>query len=210
MSAPRRAGQRLLTGHRKNARRIGKWVTEQGNAKSSASRIAVLLACGYVLLTTALRGPAIMWGFVLTWAWLAWRSGKGAAPAHPEQAPAEPPPTPRQAIARWVVQLIGDRPGVHLQELYPAMRALPGMQGHDDAALRQALRELDITVTRSLRIGDVEGRSGVRLADVLTLLSPDGEHPLSNGGDAGQTADSPGGEQPESAGERSGEEVKAA
>lgn len=208
MGTPRRAGLRLLTGHRANVRHIGKWVTEQENAKSSACRVAVLAACGYLLLTAAFRGPALMWGFVIAWVILAWRSGKGAAPR--EQAPIGVPETPQRAIARWIVQLIGDRPGVHLQELYPAMRALPGMQKHDEAALRQALRELGIPVTRSLRIGDIEGRSGVRLADMTALLSPAGEQPLSKGGDAGQTADSPGGEQPESAGERSGEEVKAA
>ncbi|MGQ4514238.1 hypothetical protein [Streptomyces sp. DW26H14] len=208
MSALHRAGHRLVAGHRKNVRRIGRWVTEQSNAKSSACRVAVLLACGYVLLTSAFRGPAIMWGFVVTWLFLAWRSGKGAAPR--EQAPVEAPETPRRAIAHWIVQLIGDRPGVHLAELYPAMRALPGMKGHDDAALRQALRELNITVTRSLRIGDVEGRSGVRLADVLALLSPDGEQPLSKGGDAGQAANSPSGERPETADSPAREEANVA
>ncbi|GAA3727462.1 hypothetical protein [Streptomyces tremellae] len=206
MSALHRAGHRMVAGHRKQVRRIGRWVTEQGNAKSSACRLAALAACGYVLLSAAYRARTIMWAFAIVWLWLAWRAGRGAA----KQAPVEPAETPRRAIARWVVQLIGDRPGVHLAELYPAMRALPGMEGHDDAALRQALRELNIPVTRSMRVGTVEGRSGIRMADVAPLLSPGGEQPLSKGGDAGQSADSPAGERPETADSPAGEEVTAA
>jgi hypothetical protein len=80
---------------------------------------------------------------------------------------------------------------VHLAELYPAMRQLPGQQDRDDAALRTALRTLGIPVVRSLRIGGVAGRSGVRRADVAALLSPTESTPGDHSGDAGQSQDSP-------------------
>ncbi|MEU0986024.1 hypothetical protein [Streptomyces sp. NPDC005953] len=107
----------------------------------------------------------------------------------------------RTALVEWLTLAIGDRPGIHLYELYPAMRQLHCRQGLDDAALRAALKTLGIPVTRSLRIGDIEGRSGVRLTDLTPLLPHTGEGPLSRGGNAGQSADSPPGERSETPGE---------
>lgn len=210
MPALHRAGHRLVAGHRAHLGRARDWVTERQTPRSSASRIGVLAAAGYVVLASAFRSPTIMWGVTLAWLWSAWRAGRGAQPPAPAEVEVEAPETPQLALARWLAHFIGDAPGVHLRELYPAMRALPGMQSYDDAALRQALRELNIPVTRSLRIGGIEGRSGIRLADVTTLLSPDGGPHPSQGGDAGQAPDSPPGERPESAPSPTGEEVNAA
>ncbi|MGW6743765.1 hypothetical protein ACWGDX_24105 [Streptomyces sp. NPDC055025] len=216
-----RTGRRLVAGHRLNIGRITGWVTELGQPKSTACRTAVLGAVGVVGWQTIERSPAILWVLTGAWTIAAWRTAK-PAPADEEgfadtETPEAvsttvdtPPPDPSAVFARWLVQLIGQRPGIHLAELYPAMRQLDFMHGHDDAALRSVLRELRIPITRSLRIGTVEGRSGVRLADLAPLLPRDGEEPLSTDGDAGQTADSPPGEQPESRGERAGERVESA
>ncbi|WP_200308216.1 hypothetical protein [Streptomyces adelaidensis] len=111
----------------------------------------------------------------------------------------EPAPEPRAASARdgfilWLVHRIGKQPGIHLRNLYPAMRELPGHEGRDNTQLRAALRALGIPVRRSLRLGGVAGRSGVALADLQPLPSPLGELSVESDGDAGQGTDSPGGE----------------
>ncbi|MFD7516069.1 hypothetical protein ACFV85_14880 [Streptomyces niveus] len=215
MTPVQRAAWRLVAGHRLNIANLKSWITERGEPKSTAARTSVLAAAGWVLWQTNGRTPAVLWAIVLGWLVAAWRTArpagslaKEATDPQPTQAPVRD--TPQQSIARWIASLIGDRSGIHLAELYPAMRQLDGMAKHDDAALRSALRELDIPVERTIRIGTVEGRSGIRLKDLTPLLSPAKESTPSSGGEAGQE----GGEQPESGlespGEQTGEEAKAA
>ncbi|WP_046496548.1 hypothetical protein [Streptomyces odonnellii] len=191
--------------------------------RAPLKRLALLGAGGYFILVSDYTTYAVAAGTV-AWVTGAWAIGYRELPDdQPEEGFADtetpgggvstvvdtPPPDPRAVFARWLVQRIGQRPGIHLAELYPAMRQLDFMHGHDDAALRGVLRELRIPITRSLRIGTVEGRSGVRLSDLAPLLPRDGDQPLSTGGDAGQPADSPDGEQPESGGEQTGERVES-
>ncbi|QXE36193.1 hypothetical protein KQY30_20050 [Streptomyces sp. GMY02] len=203
--------------------------------RAPLKRLALLGAGGYLILASDYTTYAVAAGTV-AWVTGAWAIGYrellddqdeeghvDTVTPEPEKGFADtetpepvstvvdtPPPDPRAVFARWLIQTIGPRTGIHLYELYPAMRQLPGHKGHDDARLRAALTTLRITITRSLRVGDVEGRSGVRLADLAPLLPRDGEEPLSTDGDAGQTADSPDGEQPESRGEHAGERVESA
>jgi hypothetical protein len=125
----------------------------------------------------------------------AWAVAPDLPHTTPEPGPAAPvgarPLDPRAAFAQWLLQTIGDRPGIHLRDLYPAMRSLPGRSGLDDTALRAWLTGLGVPVVRSLRVGGVAGRSGVRQADVLALLSPTESGPGEQSGDAGQSTDSP-------------------
>lgn len=100
------------------------------------------------------------------------------------------------ALAQLVRDEIGAEKGVHLQVLYPAMRAaLPGLREAPDEDLRQALREAGIPVRKSVRVKGVAGRSGVHRDDVCPLPSPEGGSdgvskavyaPVSITGDAGQ------------------------
>ncbi|MFC9606083.1 hypothetical protein ACFTTN_21790 [Streptomyces niveus] len=203
MTPLQRATRRLAAGHRLNTTHLIGWVTEKHEPKSTLARSAVLAATGWILWQTIGRTPGILWAVVLGWIVAAWRTTK---PAPAEKTAPAPADTDQQSIARWIIQRIGDRPGIHLAELYPAMRDLDGMAEHDDTALRSALNELNITVTRSMRVGDVEGRSGIRLKDLTPLLSPARKTTPSPDGDAGQES----GERPESAGEQRGEEAKAA
>lgn len=156
----------------------------------------VLLAAGLAVLLV--RGvPISLWFATPAWVVAAYRAApraqslaEGSADGG-EEPLAAVPPSPGAAFARWLLQIIGGRPGIHLYELYPAMRQLPGHEALDDTALRAALRTLGVTVTRSLRVPPVEGRSGVRREDVQALLPPGGEHHGETGGDAGQPQDSP-------------------
>lgn len=131
-------------------------------------------------------------GAVLAWCVAAWWV---APPA--DAAPAEPPaPDAAEAFTRWLLDLIGNRSGIHLRELYPAMRQLPGHEDRDNVQLRAALNTLGIPVTRSLRLGGVAGRSGVARGDLKALLPSPGDFLEDSDGDAGQAVDSPAGEQP--------------
>ncbi|MFE2930627.1 hypothetical protein [Streptomyces sp. NPDC059278] len=101
------------------------------------------------------------------------------------EAPVEPP------VVALVRAQIGDEKAVHLSTLYPAMRAsLPGAEEAPDEALRKLLREHQIPVDRSVRVGGVAGRSGVYRKNLPPLpskkVSQNGDSELSKGGDAGQ------------------------
>lgn len=195
MTPLQRAGRRLAAGHRLQVVRITSWVTEKGEPKSTAARSAVILGAAYIAWKAEARSPIVLWVLIAAWIITAWR----AAPKPPAATPETAPATPRDAIVRWLTETIGDRPGIHLYELYPKMLALPGMAKHDEAALREALTTLDIPITRAFTIGDIKGRSGVRLADLNTPLPSRKERPLSKGEDAGETASSTPEERPESA-----------
>ena len=88
---------------------------------------------------------------------------------------------------------IGADSGVHLRDLYPAMRAgVPALSQAPDEALREVLTAHHIRVRRSIRARGVAGRSGVHRSDLPPLLSPKGvsnplSTPLSTHGDAGQS-----------------------
>ncbi|MEU2134420.1 hypothetical protein [Streptomyces sp. NPDC018352] len=142
-----------------------------------------------------------------------------AEPPEPEEeAPAEgreKPPVEPPVVALVRAQ-IGDEKAVHLSTLYPAMRAsLPGTEEAPDEALRQLLREHQIPVDRSVRVGGLAGRSGVYRKNLPPLpsqgVSKSGATPLSTGGDAGQSGGAEsGGEARRAAGEgseRSGEAI---
>lgn len=168
--------------------------------RAPLKRVGLLIGCAYVTAVsdyTTYATAAAALGWVVAAYMVGTPDEPPAKAAHdtPEAAPA----TPRDAIVQWLTQTIGDRPGIHLYELYPKMLALPGMKGHDEAALREALTTLDIPITRAFTIGDIKGRSGVRLADLTAPLPSREEHPLSKGEDAGETASSTPEERVESA-----------
>ncbi|QYA94022.1 hypothetical protein KZO11_10025 [Streptomyces anulatus] len=167
--------------------------------RAPLKRVGVLLGCAYVTAVSDYTTYATAMA-ALGWVVAAYMVGTpDEAPAKAEPGtPTAAPASPRDAIVQWLVEVIGDRPGVHLYELYPTMRLLPGMGHHDDAALRGALKELEIPITRSFTIGSDKGLSGVRLADLAAPLPSREDQPLSTGEDAGETACSTPEEQAES------------
>lgn len=159
---------------------------------------AALGFTGYVIVYGCAHAPHVarfaIPATVVAWCMAAWWiAPPDALTETDEDAPAA---APADSFVRWLAALIGEKPGIHLRDLYPAMRTLPGHENRDDAQLRAALKTLDIPVRRSLRIGVVAGRSGVALADLPPLPSPPGEPRGEIDGDAGQSADSPAGEGP--------------
>ena len=162
-------------------------------------RLGALAAAGYALTYACWHTPRIA-HFAVPFAGLAWCvAALCVSPAAEQEQPsgeaardaAEVLIDPHQMYARWLLDTIGNRPGIHLQELYPKMRELPGQEGRPDIDLRCALKTFGVPVHRSLRIGRVAGRSGVRREDVQALLHRLEERGMDFDGDAGQNADSP-------------------
>lgn len=187
-------GRALADGSRILARRG--W-TMLGEHLDRWERYGAVAAAGYAAGFACWHTPDVarfaIPGAVVAWCVAAWWH---ATPAAVEPEPIIEVCTPADAFVPWLLELMGDRPGIHLRDLYPAMRKLPGHEGRDNAQLRAALRALDIPVRRSLRLGGVAGRSGVARTDLEALPSPTGEWGGESDGDAGQRDDSSAGEQP--------------
>lgn len=112
----------------------------------------------------------------------------------PESPPEEERLAPGEGLALWLLDTIGDRPGIHVRELYPKMRKLPGQEERTDADLKALLKAFGVPVQRSLRLGRIAGRTGVRQADVEALLPSRGERRGDSALYAGQGSYSPSGE----------------
>lgn len=182
------AGSALCRGSVVLAERAWAWLGDRLTMPERLGALAVgCYAAGYTCWHAPFAAPAA----VVAWCAAAWCC---APPPIEPEPPAAADAT--AAFATWLLQLMGDQSGIHLRDLYPAMRQLPGHADRDNAQLRAALRTLGIPVQRSLRIGTVAGRSGVARADVEPLSSPLGEPRVESDGDAGQSQDSPAGEQP--------------
>jgi hypothetical protein len=158
-------------------------------------RYGAIAISGYIAVYVSVQSPQgaafAGCGAAVAWCLAAWWVAPAALDAPVPESQAM---TARDGFILWLADLIDGQPGIHLRDLYPAMRALPGHQDRDNGQLRAALRTLGIPVRRSLRLGGVAGRSGVALADLKPLPSPLGESAVDSGGDAGQPADSPTGE----------------
>lgn len=130
------------------------------------------------------------------------KSGKKAKGKKGKQDPGEPP-----FIALLRAE-IGTEKGIHLRDLYPAMRKrLDGLADAPDERLRQVLTDHGISTRRSIRARGVAGRTGVPRSALPPLPSADPSPkplstPLSKDGDAGQgTSAESAGEPQESNGE---------
>jgi hypothetical protein len=206
------AAARIATGSAALARRIGRGLTAWAAAARRDDltgwqaalgpilRTGLLLAGAYTLLRIVRALPVLLWILAPAWLIAAYRAAPPPAgdqtPPTPAQAPGEDPPArrpadPRTHLLRWLLHTINSSPGIHLRELYPAMRQLPGLEGLPDTALRAALTHLGISPVRSLRIGSVAGRSGIRRTDIEALLPPPENSSGDHHEDAGQSADSP-------------------
>ncbi|MFI8988645.1 hypothetical protein ACIG63_27155 [Streptomyces antimycoticus] len=202
MATLRETATRIETGSVILARRIGHALTPEGRPVLAIIRIGAACILVPPLYLAIERSPLTLAPLTIgIWCRRAWHT---SAPAPP--VPADPNVQRRQLI-EGVLELIGDRSGVHLSELYPKMLASPWAAPLDEPRLRVALQKAGLVITRSMRVGDVEGRSGIRRADAeaaLRALSPSpSPDPTPADGDAGQTT-------PESGGERAGERAESA
>ncbi|MCZ1006352.1 hypothetical protein [Streptomyces lydicus] len=168
-------------------------------------RCLVIAGATYGAWRLADRHHAVLWPAAAGWLLAAYNChrSKGQWPTLPKEAskstdkttPDTSPEAPAEhPVVALVRALIGDDEGVHLGELYPAMRErLDGLSEAPDEQLRQTLTDHRIEVARTVRSRGVAGRTGVRRSALPPLPSPKtslqkDSSPLSTDGDAGQSA----------------------
>lgn len=139
-----------------------------------AVELAPALATIFILgLTAALVHPALMWPTTVAWAVAAWCAG---APEEEDEEPAEEaaeeagPEDPRTYLVKWLDGLTRGTSGIHLKELHAALAAHPELAALTRKQMRAWLNRHEITVDRSLRVGEVSGRSGIARSTIETLL----------------------------------------
>ncbi|WP_262702026.1 MULTISPECIES: hypothetical protein [Streptomyces] len=195
MATLRETADRVERGSGILARRIGHALTPEGRPVLAIVRIGAACLTVPPLYLAIERSPLILAPLAIgIWCRRAWHASAPIAPVAPD-----PGQLHRQLIEA-VMEMVGDRPGIHLFELYPRLLASPYGAHLDETRLRTALTDAGITIHRSMRVGDVEGRSGIKRADLEALLHPSprspGAAPSPTHGDAGQAASESGGERP--------------
>ncbi|WP_438478974.1 hypothetical protein [Streptomyces asiaticus] len=199
MATLRETAARVETGSGILARRIGRTLTPEGRPVLAIIRIGAVCILAPPLYLAIERSPLILAPLTVgIWCRRAWHAS-APVPIDPEQL--------RRQLVQAVLEMVGDRPGIHLSELYPRLLASPAAAHLDETRLRATLTDAGITIHRSMRVGDVEGRSGIKRIDLEALLRP---APLSAVPDPSPTDGDAGQAPPESGGERSGERLESA
>lgn len=138
-----------------------------------APTLAALLTLG---LAAALIHPALMWPVILAWGAAAWQAG--APDEKPATVAVEPPAeTPRTHLVRWLDDLTRGTSGIHLDQLHAALLAHPDLTSLTRRQMRAWLNRHEITVDRTLRVGNIPGRSGIARTTVEALLSAPSQAP---------------------------------
>ncbi|MFD9515929.1 hypothetical protein [Streptomyces sp. NPDC059979] len=167
--------QQLTDGGRALARELGRRLAGDTLGSLALRYGATAYALGHAgqaLPELPFAGPAAAAALTVA----AWRAGR-PVPPDPEELRAD--------FLDGLLELIGDRPGIHLRELYDTLQAHPAGQHLDDARIRALLTHCGIPIGQ-IRVGTVTGRSGIKAADVEALLPCDTEPAPSGDVDAGQ------------------------
>ncbi|MFE7947395.1 hypothetical protein [Streptomyces sp. NPDC057426] len=181
--------RRISVGHLKLYGRLRGWARAEhhpARGKTIAARAAGLAFGALMAWRTANEQPRLLALAASAYAVAAWRAGRPV------------PPTVEELQRRFLLgvqELIGDRPGIHLRELYDELQARPAAAHLDDTRLRALLVHCQVPIHKSLRIGETTGRSGIKAADIEALLSPPEtkEQPCPDGTPAKPALTAPGG-----------------
>jgi hypothetical protein len=169
VTALENAGHRLGTGATAVVAGLAAWPSKAESGDRKAGRWVVLLGGGWLteqlVARTHLLGLVLAAGF-LVGAWL-----KGAVP-EPAAAVTDEG-AQNAATVEFVLAVIGDRQGVHLVELLPAIQAhADHWRGCDKTFLRRALVEtVGLPVRKKLRVGTETGIPGVHRDDAAATLA---------------------------------------
>ncbi|MGW1930453.1 hypothetical protein [Streptomyces sp. NPDC001919] len=173
LAAHRIHPRRIAVGHRELLARTAAWPL---TGRLGGAAFGSLMAW-----RTAHDQPRMLAIAAGAYAVAAWRAGRPVPPV---------PPTEEELERRFLLgvqALIGDRPGIHVRELYDAFQDRPASAHLDDTRLRALLVRCDVPL-QQLRLGDQGGRIGIRAAAVEALLSPTPVDTPDEPVDAGQTA----------------------
>jgi hypothetical protein len=180
MAAHHRAAQRVSAGSAVLTRRAGAWLLPDTWTAMALRFTGASIATTYTW-TTIQAAPGLMWPLTGGWCIAAWRAGRDTPKDNDQEEPEETdtvteepsPPQPQAIITNALREMIGDRGGIQLPELYGRLRQRPALAHLPDLEFRRMLKNYDIPVSRSVRSGETV-LSGVRLAD---LPSPEDNHP---------------------------------
>ncbi|MFI6105825.1 hypothetical protein [Streptomyces sp. NPDC051310] len=167
--------RRIAVGHLKLFGQLRGWAL----AENRAGRAAALGLGALMTARAANQEPRLLAIAVGAYTVAAWRAGRPIPPTEEEL---------RQHFLLGIQHLIGDRPGIHLRELYDAFQARPASAHLDDVRLRALLDHCRVPVDK-IRVGSVTGRKGIRAADIQALLSPKPVDTPSGAVDAAQDAE---------------------
>lgn len=168
MSALENAGHRLGSGATTVVTGIAAWPAKAENGEKKTGRWIVLIGSGW--LTEQLVAHTHPLALVAAGALLiaSWVKGTVPEPAVVTADDADD----NVAMVEFILQVIGDRQGVHLVELLPAIQAhTDGWDGCDKTYLRRVLvKTVGLPVRKKLRVGERTGISGVHRDDAQRVL----------------------------------------
>lgn len=174
MTRRHQAATRLCAGAgtvvRRRASRLAGWVRGGRDRRRRLARLAVLLLAGLLAWRIVRAAPWLMWP-VSAWAVAAsWRASGPRPPGrHPDHDEAEHD-AHREELLRWLEAATRDTSGIHLSNLYAQLRSRPALTGLSDPQMRAVLDHFEVPVDRTLRVGRITGRSGVRRRTIEGLL----------------------------------------
>ncbi|MFF7180153.1 hypothetical protein [Streptomyces sp. NPDC008121] len=172
--------RRISIGHLKLYGRLRGWALAENHTargKIVAARASGLAFGALMAWRTGNEQPQLLAVAAGAYAVAAWRAGRPVPLTEDEL---------RRRFLLGVQALIGDRPGIHVRELYAAFRARPAAAHLDDTRLRALLVRCGVPI-QQIRLGDQGGRIGIKAADIAALLSPTPVDPPSEPVDAGQS-----------------------
>lgn len=143
-------------------------------------RAGLLLAVAYGIARLIRAFPAVLWVVAPAWVIAAYRVGK-PTPAAADPAPVEEMADaaardPAETVRALLLDVLGDRPAVHLSEVLKHLQERGQWQGKKVADLRARLEGLGIPVDPKVKVRGVPTR-GVRRADLLTAPRSATEEP---------------------------------
>jgi hypothetical protein len=141
-----------------------------GGWRSALWRIAGIGAAGWLGWRVAEQAPYLLAPSSIAWCVAAWRAGAPGPVVEPSCEER------RRILVVSIEQMMGDRLGLHLAELYDRLRERPALAHLADRELRAALDHYRIPVRPQVRSGDRGGRSGIHLDGLAPPL--DGSGPL--------------------------------
>ncbi|MFR9796154.1 hypothetical protein ACL02U_09660 [Streptomyces sp. MS06] len=189
MSRLARPATRLAAGSRTLAHRLGArtaaWIargrrtdlTGWRAALGCWTRLGLVLLGLYALWRIVRAVPQLMWLLTACWTFAAWRAGR-PTPAEPaaEEPAAQPDGT---AIRALLLDLMGDRSGVHLRTVLAHLQAQGQWEGRTVTDMRTRLEQLGVPVHRGVKVAGVP-TWGVRRRD-LHAPSPTAAEEASTG-----------------------------
>lgn len=170
---PLAALYRLSDGNAAQAQHVRAWAIHRDQPRVTARRVGALALAAYVTLKA---GPPIIAPVSCWWIWQAWRR----APTRAEQTLA--------TFADHIRALIGDRTGIHLDELHAVL--LEGGLDWTRPQLRTNLATMGIPVRASVRVDGIV-RAGIHRDDLRspTRVAALPRYEEAGRGDVADTAD---------------------